>query len=1452
MRFFMISDLHLGEQKSLGMALENLDLLCRAIRADVSPDDLLLFIFMGDLIDRGKAGNYEKAVSYVNKLQQNLDGYNIRLEYIPGNHDLPEGNIESFDEFLAAVGGRIHFKNTSVYSHVYEGVNFIFADSNLGRQHDAPGQLDFEKIKSHIIQGKENLLFCHHGFTHFNGGSHDIIEGGAQALKQLEGYGINFVFHGHTHKADATVPDKGIVEIGCGALLKDVGDMPGIPNQFTVGFINSAHLRGVNRYVVVKDGTGAFPKEMLYPRNKKFEDPDSILREKYDDVSGYIPRKVSPHENSLQNPNRWWLNSDDKTSLFEATKKMRRILLLSDAAMGKSVEIRHLAYSFMSTRKYPYLIKLRQYEGQKIDELLDPTYLKLNPSLRVLLFDGYDELNQEMRDCFEIKLSVYLDENPETVIVVSSRPNFCKSEKTNQSKTFCNLAVYDLCELESTDIESYLKSIKIDLRLFRQQADNLGLWPLMSNPFYLTGIATIYKDSGNLPTKAKLMDQLIESTFEKDNDKFPGHLEERYDDIMNLLKEVAMGMQLMQVSLLDDRTQYQKLINFENRKLLQQTGIFQKVGDKWEFIHNNFREYLAAKYLQDVPQSKVLELISDGENLKPSWVNVTAFLCTLDLNWDLVKWITEHCPSILAKFGPDHVDPETRCRIFQRIFSEIETKYLFLDDEICTYRQLAQFAQNESTLTFLLKKISDPLHKKAQYTALNILRHFSKTFGRENEIRECLLECCNQYPKISPQNFRIAVFALCQMGLNTKEISSHLTHKFMECDNDYVRLGIYEYLIYLEQQDTYVNFFIKGLSFLEMDDEHDSKRIGNEAYELNNGLRSMKTSEGIVMVINWILESEFPDYYDLSSIFKKLVSTSIELYKQKKGADQLYHCILDCWRVAVDNCEPEYSNTCYMFFKQTNTLTSAILFMVDNDDACGRLAWIFNGHSEAILCVLEAYKNQQYNGHSIYKQTVEGYVTDKKKYEECNQIYLKRTGNQLKTFAPRVDYVMLEKESEQEFFDALFSIERVQEMVARLVSTMGNPDLLIRDLSGFRAEIPHYSVLNKLKHVILYTAKDRDAKVVDFLKDIDFDYFTICESFKIIKSKSNVAISTAQISKLKQLIDAQVSKDILQSEIKYRDKFSCSKLVWAIAYLCSKFDFILDKDNMLRLIALPEDCFYKNEERGKYLYLAQSLKNEEIVRYILGLIENKRFCNINLKEYFEFFTTLQSHELVSFACNLCCDVQDDDTTALHALTYIYELEGWEYIAKHILKHAHGNFLLDLISICKDIPPEVLLPTLEAEYKLEPYGTLLAYLIQFDSSMGINDYVKQVEKLHTIPDSQWGSESATAAVKSISNPERLPYLKRLMDELFSPGFVDGSFHTLYNSLWGALLACAGKDREATENMVKEYLIPDETPAEQLAFCNGVLRSIIKNDAHNRDIALEIKPTKKLLNMLKEYQ
>lgn len=327
------------------------------------------------------------------------------------------------------------------------------------------------------------------------------------------------------------------------------------------------------------------------------------------------------------------------------------------------------------------------------------------------------------------------------------------------------------------------------------------------------------------------MDYLVKESFQLDDQKFQESLEEHRRDLFILLEKAAFAMQLMQKPALEDAIEYQELFTWEERSLLKHSGLLRKEGTCWRFVHNNFKEYLAARFLSALPQDEAIRYFSDGQDIKMSWVHTFGFFASMEQTWDLKAWILEDIPSALVKFEPEHLKPDVRAGIFKAIFLEREEAMLWISNSLYTLEQLAAFACCEETLEFLLDKISCPVHRTSQICAISLLQHFPRLFGRRDETSRTLLACCMS-PVDGNEGLCYNVLeALSKLRLVTSEIAAELVAKYKNCSDVHVRWGMYQLLTHSGQHNVHVQFFLDGIAYT-----HGNNRIANETIALVDGL----------------------------------------------------------------------------------------------------------------------------------------------------------------------------------------------------------------------------------------------------------------------------------------------------------------------------------------------------------------------------------------------------------------------------------------------------------------------------------------------------------------------------------------------------------------------------------------------------------------------------------------
>lgn len=1441
MLIFTLSDLHLSKGKGTTQIFSELDWLCAKIRSEIQPGSMLLFIILGDIIESGETDGYTVSQECLDHIKLELREFDVRFEIVPGNHDLDkkDSSLTSFDAFASQYCNAA-FCNQSVYAREYDGVNFIFADSNLNRKYNLPGRLDLDAIQAHIRSDMQNVLFCHHGFTQSNGSLHDTVGDGGRVLRKLEEMGIAFAIHGHTHKADITYAKDHIAEVGCGALSKDVSDMNGIPNQFCLGGIRDGKIIFIERWANYKDGGGGFDNRMIYPIPQKFTDPETISKKKYNRQENYsIPRKVLPHSAAIGDI--FYFTASKARPLVEILRKHINVQLLSDAGQGKSVALEQLAYELNSTSLFPILVSLRNYQGEHILDLLPKEYQDLSPSRWALLFDGYDELSSNNRTVFERQLQAFTQDNPSSLVLVAARSNFCRTEADDCSATFPGFRVFDLCTLSRNDIVTYLNSISLDAEKFLCTTRVADVEDLLTTPFYLVRIAAIFLEEGQLPARAHLMDRLIEYSFQNDCSKAFLRLEDQYQKLFSILERLALSMQLLQNYCLDNRKEYQELFTEEERHLAKNCGLLQQEGAGWRFTHNNFREYLAARCLSRQDKVTALDILSDGEKIKPSWVNTLGYLTALDCKWNLQSWLAEHDPVTLVKFERDRVGTEVRNELFQQIFLRYEERLQYFQDELCTVEQLTRFAVSDATLTFLLNRIRQPVNDISQQNALRFLRFFpTHLFDRKQEVLDCLVSCCQSYPSLRDDTCRLAIACVSLLGLNTPMITEKLMKQFGRCRKSYIRLGMYEYLLKTGEYNNYVSYFLRGIPYITPRLSGRSDRLGNEQFLLNDALAKMSTPQSVCSVLSWFAKSGHTAFYDSGKIFHAQCRQAARLYSNRKDK-KLYNAIFSCFQWAVDTGSHQVMEDIIFFFRETCTLQAASIQAAEAySEQIWRFGMLFQKAPEALGYVKEAYLEKHLSSSTVFHNLVKG-CASAAQYEEFSELIWEREQVQLPKLAPPKDYEAERKKTVADCFALLFDRPGAEKLFGLPLPRNGQAVPTIEEIMD-RA-IREDPLLLKFCHLILpyvnttWTA-DR------LFSEVNWDHFVLAAAKRLVV-EDKVVPTQAQIASITRLLEKAIKDGAFENAVAYHENgVSISSLAETAVYWTLYLDFPLEDIDLHRLIAIPSFVFGQNTSAAKYEYLERHIPCDRLRACVVKNIREKQVQSFVLEDHIEFCLSRGYDDILKEAGELCADSHAGSGIRSIALKYVLTLADQDYVRDVILPCADEDILLEIDREYTELPSNILCAAMEREFAKNHSMTLMAHLITMGSRLAIEYYAAQVKKLNCPPGHD-NILAPTDAIGTIRDPQFLPQLGEMLETVLGTHFIDNKLISLHHKLSQSLVNCGATAPQEVSELIKLQCKKSKGNQKNIQFCNAMLDEIEHRRHKNADRPKPLQEVKSLL-------
>ncbi|WP_182298225.1 NACHT domain-containing protein [Cohnella cholangitidis] len=319
---------------------------------------------------------------------------------------------------------------------------------------------------------------------------------------------------------------------------------------------------GSDSYKKIKVNSGAAFKSYLETAIRKYSDIKTIL---YRDAPVFLYKFYEDSE-LLFGDNV--IDASDLDNLLQVSDK---IIITGSAGTGKSTLMKHLFLSAIANKnRIPIFVELKNinnipdivnliHSGEY--RLLDFIYhsvKSLNFSFEeeyfiraidngnlFFYFDGFDEVNPEIRELLSLQIIELSDKYYENVIIVSSRPDegfvawnsFCEIRMLPLSKKKA-LSLMNKIEYESEMKERFID--ELDKNLYERHKS------FASNPLLLTIMLMSFSQYSDIPEKIYLFyQQAFETLFTKHDSTKGGYKRKMYtnlamDDFVKVLSAFAI------------------------------------------------------------------------------------------------------------------------------------------------------------------------------------------------------------------------------------------------------------------------------------------------------------------------------------------------------------------------------------------------------------------------------------------------------------------------------------------------------------------------------------------------------------------------------------------------------------------------------------------------------------------------------------------------------------------------------------------------------------------------------------------------------------------------------------------------------------------------------------------------------------------------------------------------
>ena len=1440
MKIILLTDLHITKSSSPSNS-PWVAHLCEFINCNFG-ESVYIFV-LGDIINCGDENAFESANHIFDHIQQQLKYIDHHFFFLPGNHDYCNGNLDAFQRFVELHQSRkaavFDFRTRKTWSISVGEINFIVTDSINDGKYNLPGMLDLTGVQCALTPGCKNILLLHHSIEFEDGGSHTGIANKTDAINFLKRNDITHVFHGHAHATrNIDLPDD-IFHYGVGSMGVPLDELLNLPNehdQFLEISANGTYVESITNWLY-RGGEKRYLSTALYPQSTVYcKNRSSITPLTYTEPDNYINRYVLTREEACADSFSLSLHLDHKVSLKDALQLHPRTLIIADAGFGKSMEMRHLAY--VISQENPYILPIHLSLNTYNDEpLLDyiyayvPQYRGLNPSQFLIILDGYEEL--EKPQDFRRELKKLLSAYPDICICISVRSNFLPAA----SGVFQNFAIYQLLPLSQRDIVNTLHRHFINTDDFFSICLQKGLQHLLSNPFYLNELIALYLVKHTLPLPHELMQQIIDLRVAKDSEKFEcvhsQPLEESKYELLLALTKLAFGMQLLKTTFFPESVYPQILPSKDERELIKLSSLIIKKPHGYEFSHNIFREYLVARHLYSTDTQNILSFVSieNGKYVNQHWFNVLGFLLQMNPAQSLVDWIYHTEPLLLTRLEGDRITDQMKLEILKSTLQEIIEKNIWFRSDICTEEQLALFCQSTQTLQLLLDNIARPSHIRSLSFCLNIISSFTEHLGMGATIVKVLTQCHENNNVPSPQK-RIAITAIADMGLDTPEITAQIVSRYSSSEDSFERTGVYEYLYSTNQADDYVSILLGGIKKVSYLSHRGRLSSGTESYRLSECLMQVSSAAAIMEIFHWNSQNENRRYtfYYKDSILFNIREKAVQLFLH--GYKPLFDSMIDYLLAACEHYSNKDIDYAIGFFVEANATTQAFQTILDSN--CHHKDFIlerFMAKDSAVLDFFcQQYTSDQLSDSKVFESFAVFWSNRKEIFSKCAPLIEAKTGRVLEPLKPVVGFADLEKADIQCFFDALFDRPTMIALLDKLLSILDNIEMTVGELSQTYLPLTQHPMgTHELHFAIIQLASD-DMMVKDFLNIIPWDYFV----------HERIGHFLERPAEFSQLVISQYQRDFLHtrfcsmlSSLDYHSAYTeNSESSYSLAgnlYFCmlmkKRMDFTVPQSYYIGLLEVPYHFFEDYDIEGKFQYLELNLSSKIIKQEVIRLLPGERRKDVlyDLLYACKRYRLNEGKDTAISYCKL-------DSVAIYkrklALEYLFEVFGSQVIIDSIIPISDDSLFEAIVSTLLPSDAERISAEIIERYQKNKSKFLLRRMIELNLPEGLAEYISESRHVNKPFDASDGISHITDSISCIRTPSLIPFLCDAVRLLFSDGFVDVTFHSLYSSLYTAFHNCAKVSLSETLSALE--LIKEEAPGnlELIGFCNSTIDVVLK--------------------------
>lgn len=1120
-------------------------------------------------------------------------------------------------------------------------------------------------------------------------------------------------------------------------------------------------------------------------------------------ISTVVPKlsninKISENEVSLNNYiNRFVVNkqntNDIQARLIDIVKEKNRIVLLSDAGKGKTLELKKLVNDLNNLKEndieyFPFYHRLNTYVNEDILTFIPSKYKKIYTKNLIFVLDGFDEIEEKNKKTFIRKIEKFCNDNKNIKIVISSRQNLYINKNENFDGTINGFDEFYMCDVKKENIDDFLNKKHISNELFWDEINAKRLNYIIYNPFYLNEITDIYVQEKKLPEREQLMDCIINKSYLLDNNKYKNtiDLEFKKNKLDALLENIALTLEYLGRNYLTVEEYNELVKNDENKELLKFSSIWRKNSDEnFSFIHNNFGEYLAAKKINKYSLNTIKKIVTYEKlntRIKPSWINTLTFLVNKYKDRELIEWIISSMPEFIGYIENDIVDKVTKKKVLRILVETYNKQKMWFPYNIRTNNLVSDYED----IKYLIDIMKNNLHYTSVGNALYLIEDIKELYGMENDIKSVLLYI-TKAQNYTAYNKSMAIKILANLKLGKLEDLLKIIEINKDIENSTLRKSYFYFCNTLEIINDSIDVFIVRWNtskniFRKTNDNEDIYSFDElqEFYKAFNKISKPDTLEKALEFINQI------DLHDYNEENKLIVNVCNSIFNTYRKIDKIIESLLKVYLKAEEKYN--YNNMKSIikiikshgilleFFKEYMKLEHKIAYRVYEviiDDEC--MEYYYN-----------AYKSFKYSDETTY--TILRFTNNSIKiYEKLKKLYETRSGKKIEE-PLKIDYKKVREESEKIFINSLFDKENFINLVNEFLNQYGkNGEIDLQTLRDIRKydKIESNIRYRELLYFLCRHFKEDD-KVNSKSFDLwDWDYVILDQIYRRMENdKEEFILEEKQINIIHDICDRGIEKCDFKVALK-NNKINLRCLYYW--FFRNKFNFKYPESVLLDMLGFE---FSTNGERVGINYIAEEVNKDKISRRIIeNLKENKIYYQV-FENYIEYCMDNEIDECCESVGKYLLNRKNFEFDRNLAAKYLIKFMNLrDFIDKYLIKleiKMQKNIISMVIEKDRDILYEWMLEKMNNTPKVANKMMYAQYLILSNKIEGIEYYYNFLKKnKKPYIDNRYYND-INEQLSKISDIRIIDYLIKILELTFDNEFKDDSFKGVYNNIRKAII------------------------------------------------------------------